>query len=285
MGGEDRFVTPDSVGEGRDRMGVKRILSGIVLIPILYIVVWLLPPDYFVLLVMFATGIGQYEFYRMAQARGIRPLVITGILLGILYIINFAQPLLPDMGISFIILFSLFVIMIVRLFAPRPVEGSLEDISSTFLGIFYVALLLGYQVALVSGIDGKRWLFFMYIVIWASDTGAYYIGSAFGRHKLYSKVSPKKSIEGLVGGLLLAVGAALLCRAWFLSSMGTGEAVALGIILSGAGVLGDLAESLFKRGAGVKDSGSLIPGHGGVLDRLDSVLFAAPVLFYYLLTR
>ena len=221
----------------------------------------------------------------MAQARGIRPLVITGILLGILYIINFAQPLLPDMGISFIILFSLFVIMIVRLFSPRPVEGSLEDISSTFLGIFYVALLLGYQVALVSGIDGKRWLFFMYIVIWASDTGAYYIGSALGKHKLYPKISPKKSIEGLVGGLLLAVGAALLYRAWFLSSMGTGEAVALGIILSGAGVLGDLAESLFKRGAGVKDSGSLIPGHGGVLDRLDSVLFAAPVLFYYLLMR
>jgi phosphatidate cytidylyltransferase len=98
-------------------------------------------------------------------------------------------------------------------------------------------------------------------------------------------VSPKKSIEGLIGALAASAGVALVCRAWFMPFIGTGEAVVLALVLAGAGTAGDLAESLFKRAAGVKDAGEIIPGHGGILDRMDSMLFAAPVLFYYLRMR
>jgi phosphatidate cytidylyltransferase len=175
--------------------------------------------------------------------------------------------------------------MLARLFSRRPVEGALEDIASTFLGVFYVALLFAFQVAIRTGLHGKQWLVFLYFVIWASDIGAYSIGIPFGKHRLYEKVSPKKSIEGFIGALAGAAGMALLCRVWFMPSVGMGEVVALGLVLAVVGTAGDLTESLFKRAAGVKDSGGIIPGHGGILDRMDSMLFAAPVLYYYLAMR
>jgi len=128
-------------------------------------------------------------------------------------------------------------------------------------------------------------LVFLYLVIWASDTGAFYIGTAFGRRRLYAKISPKKSIEGLAGGMLAASVIAMLCKVWLVPSAGFFEAAALGAFLAAFGTVGDLVESLIKRSAGVKDSGTLIPGHGGILDRMDSMLFAAPVLFYYLRMR
>jgi len=266
-------------------MGIKRVLSSIVLIPILYVIVWKLPPVYFTGLVAVAAGIGQYEFYRMAKSRGIRPLTALGIALGVLILtaIDFYQPLFRGgNGGAFLVAFCLLLITVVRLFSARPAEGAIEDISATLLGIFYVAMLFGFQVALRAGDHGRQWLIFMYLVIWASDTGAYYIGTSLGKHKLYPKISPKKSVEGLIGGMFAAAGAALLCRAWFLPAVGVWEAAVLGLVLAVAGTLGDFVESLFKRSVGVKDSGNLIPGHGGMLDRMDSMLFAAPVLYYYI---
>jgi phosphatidate cytidylyltransferase len=266
-------------------MGIKRVLASIVLIPILYVIVWELPPVYFTGLVVVAAVIGQYEFYRMARNRGIRPLTVIGIALGVLVsiAIDFYQPdLRGGRGGAFLVTLCVLLVTVVRLFSSRPVEGAIEDISVTFLGIFYVAMLFGFQMALRMGDHGRQWLLFMYLVIWASDTGAYYIGSSLGKHKLYPKISPKKSVEGLIGGMLAAAGVALLCRVWFLPFVGIQEAAVLGLVLAVTGTLGDLVESLFKRSAGVKDSGSLIPGHGGILDRMDSMLFAAPVLYYYL---
>ncbi len=266
-------------------MGIKRVLSSIVLIPVLYVIVWELPPAYFAGVVALAAGIGQYEFYRMAKGRGIRPLTVIGIVLGVLVsiAIDFYQPgFRGGRGSAFLMAFCVLLITVVRLFSSRPVEGAIEDISATLLGIFYVSMLFGFQIALRVGDHGRQWLMFMYLVIWASDIGAYYVGTSLGRHKLYAKISPKKSVEGLIGGMVAAAGAALLCRVWFLSSVGVREAAVLGLALAAAGTLGDLVESLFKRDAGVKDSGSLIPGHGGMLDRMDSMLFAAPVLYYYI---
>jgi phosphatidate cytidylyltransferase len=258
-------------------MGIKRVLTSIVLIPILYVIVWKLPPLYFTGLVAVAAGIGQYEFYRLAAGRGIKPLARVGIALGVLLVLIF-----PGMnGIVYMTL-CLFLIALTRLFLPRPTEGALEDIAATFLGIFYVAMLFGFQLAIYREVDGKRWLALLYLLIWSSDIGAYYIGTSLGKHKLYPKISPKKSVEGLIGGMLAAAGAALLCRAWFLPGIDVLEAAILGLVLAAVGTLGDLVESLFKRDAGVKDSGNLIPGHGGILDRMDSMLFAAPVLYYYL---
>lgn len=258
-------------------MGMKRILSSVLLTPILYLIVWKLPPVFFVGLAAVAAAIGQYEFYRMAQNKGIKPLAPLGIALGVLLVFIF-----PGMnGIVYMTL-TLLLITLTRLFSPRPVEGAIEDISVTFLGIYYVALLFAFQVAIRMGADGKYWLVFMYLVIWASDTGAYYAGTNLGKHKLYPKISPQKSVEGLIGAVLAAVAVAHLCRVWFLPVLTAKEATVLGFILVLAGTLGDFVESLLKRSAGVKDSGTIIPGHGGVLDRMDSMLFAAPVLFYYL---
>lgn len=263
----------------------KRVLSAVLFLPVFYLFVWKLPPVYFTVLVIAAAGIGQYEFYRMAQARGFRPMLVPGIALGALVLYNFYQPLYPRLGPFFFLTAALMLILIMRLFSRRPVEGALEDIAATFLGVCYVSLLFAFQIGVRMGVSGKQWLVFLYFIIWASDIGAYSIGIPFGKHRLYEKVSPKKSIEGLAGALAASAGMALLCRAWFMPAIGMGEAVAISLLLAGVGTIGDLVESLFKRAAGVKDSGTLIPGHGGILDRMDSMLFAAPVLYYYLRMR
>jgi phosphatidate cytidylyltransferase len=261
----------------------KRVITGLLFLPIFYLVAWKLPPVYFVALVLAAVAVGQFEFYRMAKARGSHPDSVLGIVLGALIVWEFYCPLLPELGYFFPVVLSAVLIMVARLFSPRPVEGAIEDAASTLLGGCYVAMLFAYQVGiLLSGEEGKHWLVFLYLIIWASDIGAYSIGIPFGKHRLYEKISPKKSIEGLLGALIAAVAMALLCRAWFMPPLGAGEAITIAIMLALVGTLGDLVESMFKRAAGVKDSGSIIPGHGGILDRMDSMLFAAPVLYYYL---
>jgi phosphatidate cytidylyltransferase len=262
----------------------KRVLSALLFLPVFYLVAWKLPPVYFTMLVLGAALVGQNEFYRMAQARGIKPDAVLGSMIGALVVLEAYRPLLSGMGTVYLA-GALLLIMIVRLFSRRPVEGALEDVSSTVLGVFYVALLFSFQVSIRTGMDGKEWLVFLYFVIWASDIGAYSIGIPFGKHRLYEKVSPKKSVEGLAGALIASAGVAFLCRAWFMPHIGIGETLGLALALAAVGTVGDLVESLFKRAAGVKDSGGLIPGHGGILDRMDSMLFAAPVLYYYLKMR
>ncbi|MCK9420035.1 MAG: phosphatidate cytidylyltransferase [Nitrospirae bacterium] len=267
-------------------MLLKRVISGLMFLPIFYLVAWMLPPVYFTALVMAAVAVGQYEFYRMAQARGSHPLIVLGIVLGALIVLGFHHPLLPVMGgSSFPVAVAMLLIMIARLFSSRPVDGAVEDVAATFLGVFYVAMLFAFQVAIRTGDDGKQWLVFLYFIIWASDIGAYSIGIPFGKHRLYEKISPKKSVEGLLGALVAASAMALLCRVWFMPPIGAGEAIVIALMLAAVGTIGDLTESLFKRSAGVKDSGDFIPGHGGILDRMDSMLFAAPVLYYYLRMR
>lgn len=260
----------------------KRLISGLLFLPLFYLVTWKLPPLYFTALVLVAAVLGQYEFYRMAKTRGASPNAVLGIVLGALVIID-SYHSFPGTDKYYPAAFLL-VVLTARLFAPRQVTGAIEDVSTTLLGIFYVAFMFSFQAA-VRMVDGKEWLVFLFFVIWASDIGAYSIGIPFGRHRLYEKVSPKKSIEGFVGALAAAAGMALLCRAWFMPAIGKAEAVGIALMLAVVGTIGDLAESLFKRAAGVKDSGHIIPGHGGILDRMDSMMFAAPVLYYYLRIR
>lgn len=147
-------------------------------------------------------------------------------------------------------------------------------------GLFYLPLLLGHLVLLRSLTDGQAWIFMTLFVIMTCDTFAYFVGSNFGRRKLYLAVSPNKSVEGAVGGLVGSVLAVLLASISFLPMIGLFDGILIGVLLGVVGQLGDLFESLLKRACGVKDSGNLIPGHGGILDRLDSLLFAFPVVFY-----
>jgi len=264
----------------------KRVISSLLFLPIFYLVTWRLSPVYFTALVLIAVAVGQNEFYRMARARGINPNAVLGSVIGALVVLESYHPLLPGMGKTYLAA-GLLLIMIVRMISPRPVDGAFEDIAATFTGIFYVAVLFSFQIAILTGTDGRRWIVFLYFVIWASDIGAYSIGIPFGEHRLHEKISPKKSIEGLIGALAASAGMALLCRVWFMPPVGLGdvETIVLGLLLAVVGTLGDLTESLFKRAVGVKDSGGIIPGHGGILDRMDSIMFAAPVLYYYLRMR
>jgi phosphatidate cytidylyltransferase len=265
-------------------MLTQRILSGLLFLPIFYLVTWRLQPVYFTALVLLAVAVGQHEFYRMAKARGITPDRVLGMILGALVVLESYRQV-PAGELRYGLAAILLAILISRLFSPRPVEGALEDISVTALGVFYVAFLFSFQVAVRMLADGKQWLVFLFFIIWAADIGAYSIGIPFGKHRLYVKVSPKKSVEGFLGALAAAAGMALICRFWFMPSIGVTEAVGIALALAAIGTAGDLVESLIKRAAGVKDSGSIIPGHGGILDRMDSMLFAAPVLYYYLKMR
>ncbi len=267
-------------------MNTTRIITSSVLIPVLLLVVWFLPPLYFAVLAVAAAAIGQHELYVMARQRGTSPLSVTGIALGAAVVLSMARPLHATVGGPLLwVGLSVLVVLSVRLFSSRPVEGAIEDAAVTLFGVCYVALLFGYQAALLAGAGGKRWLLFLYFVIWASDIGAYYIGTALGKHRLYEKISPKKSIEGLLGGVAASMIVELLCRFWIVESLDVIEAILLGVGLALAGTVGDLAESLIKRSVGVKDSGTIMPGHGGMLDRLDSLMFAAPALYYYLRMR
>ncbi len=152
-----------------------------------------------------------------------------------------------------------------------------------FVGVFF-----GYLVGLRmlgsrsgGGETGSDLVFLLFFVVWSSDMVAFYVGSYLGRWPLAPHVSPKKTVEGAIGGVVGALLASFVARAWFMHRLTVADCLALGIGLGVVGILGDLVESMLKRGAGVKDSASLVPGHGGVLDRVDSLLYAAPFLYYY----
>jgi phosphatidate cytidylyltransferase len=154
----------------------------------------------------------------------------------------------------------------------------------TFFGAFVIPWTLGHLM-LIRNIRplGMQYVFFLFIIIWMLDTGAMYFGHKFGRNPLASMVSPKKTLEGAVGGSATAIVTAIICKMIFMrSAMSFSEAAVLGLLISIVSQFSDLAESVIKRDVGVKDSANLLPGHGGMLDRFDSFLFTSPLLYYYL---
>ena len=272
-------------------MPFKRIMTAAVGIPIIYMIIQFLPPVYSLFLIMLFVSVGQFEFYRMFKNSGYYPQTAVGIFVGLLVVSGFYIGATSDSPISSIfspdvmVAFAFVVSLLFRLFSERDSNGAMVDTALTFTGVVYVAWLMAYVVLLrswsIGGIDGRDLIFFLFVVTWATDSGAYFVGSAFGRHKLYRKISPKKSVEGALGGLFFSVLFAVICKYWFYHELNLHDAVALGLILGTVGQIGDLAESMIKRSARIKDSGGIFPGHGGVLDRIDSVLLNAPALYYY----
>lgn len=169
------------------------------------------------------------------------------------------------------------------LFKPRPIDGALRRATGMALAVLYGACLIPYLSILREGRMGLGLALCALFCTWASDTGAYFAGRAFGKRRLYRLVSPNKTIEGAIGGLLAAICAAFLVRLIFPAALplSAGHVAGVAITASVSGAIGDLCESLFKRSAGVKDSSSIIPGHGGILDRFDAVMFAAPAVHLY----
>jgi phosphatidate cytidylyltransferase len=163
----------------------------------------------------------------------------------------------------------------------EPIEGAGLRMGWVVAGPFYLGALFGVIVRLFGEPHGGEWVVLVMIYAFGSDTMGYFIGRAFGRHKLYEAVSPKKTVEGSLGGLLGALFGGLLAHFWFLPTLSLAHAIVLSIAAAAAGQAGDLCESLIKRSVGVKDSGTLLPGHGGILDRVDALVFAAGVVFLY----
>ncbi len=190
--------------------------------------------------------------------------------------------LFPD-KVSLLFVLTLLVLLscLHFLFRIRDIRQSAGEAALYLMGFFYVPLLLGHLVLLRGVPHGIPWIFLLIVIVMAGDTGAYYVGSSFGRRKLYPIVSPNKSLEGALGGLAGSIAGALIAKFTFFPELTVPDAVATALLLGVMGQLGDLFESLLKRSFGVKDSGVIIPGHGGILDRLDSILFAAPAAYYY----
>jgi phosphatidate cytidylyltransferase len=149
------------------------------------------------------------------------------------------------------------------------------------LGIIYIPVFLSYVLLIRNGMNGSEWIFSILFIVFAGDTSAYYAGSYWGRYKLCPSVSPNKTIEGAVGGLAANLGMGAILKSFFLAESPWGLCILLFLVIGVAGQVGDLFESVIKRSANVKDSGGILPGHGGMLDRIDALLFAAPVTYFF----
>lgn len=167
--------------------------------------------------------------------------------------------------------------------ADLPKAG--EETTRLLLGLLYAPVLIAPLTYLHARPDGIALVFLTLAVTWLGDTGAYFAGRYFGKHKLFERVSPKKTVEGFFGGLALSVAGAVVVKLVGRPDLGWVELLLVAAVMDGAGVVGDLGESMLKRAWGVKDSGWIMPGHGGILDRIDSLLFSAPVLWLYLSLR
>jgi phosphatidate cytidylyltransferase len=260
------------------RFDPRRIYTILVLAPLLYAVIRYLPPFAFSGVVVLAGGLALFEFYRLCFSdRSHSWLIGVGLTGFALLILGTHQ---PDIIVP-ALLATLGGIMSVPLFSRAPLEQSLRNSAMTLFGVLYLGLTLS-TLSMTRLLPQGEWLiFFLLLVTWASDTGAYYVGTLFGRHRLAPTISPKKTVEGLVGGLIGAIIVAYTARWWFLPELSGLDCLILGTLLTITGLWGDLAESAMKRSVGMKDSGGILPGHGGMLDRLDSLLFTAPVFYYY----
>lgn len=271
---------------------VVRTLSGIVLAAVMLGAIAWSQWSFGALLLLLLLA-GMYEFYVLAEKQGNTPQKVVGLVAGVvLFILNFAF-VSDDIqvlgsasqayacGLAFLLLL-LPAMFICELYRRR--DNPASGIGTTMMGVCYVALPLSLMcyIPIVGSEVWNPWVMIFYIfIIWANDVFAYLIGMSIGRHRLCERLSPKKSWEGFFGGIAGAV--AMGVAASYVLDTAVWVWVGLAIVAAATGVLGDLVESMFKRAAGVKDSGNLIPGHGGVLDRFDAMLLSAPFVFVYML--
>lgn len=265
---------------------IVRLITAAVVVPILLLLIWLPQRPWqwgFSLFISALCGVGLFEYYAILRARAISPETIGGIIAGVAVVFSghFGDPIITNL-----VLYG-GCLMVAALHIVRGMH-SVAGLTSTVFGVFYVGWFASH-VILLRGVPviGRGAVTMLVLAVSLSDTGAYFFGSAFGKHKLAPKVSPGKTWEGAIAGLLTAVaGGIALCAVqhhWQVASLPEWDMwkyAETAAILSIVSQIGDLTESVLKRDAGVKDSGAFFPGHGGVLDRADGLLFAAPVLYY-----
>jgi phosphatidate cytidylyltransferase len=261
---------------------MKRVLTAVVALPILLYATWSSQPYLFFAIAALAILAAVHEFFFIADKAGAHPFKPVGYAAAAAALVAAAFRR-PDLH-GAILAATTVVVMIWTLARVEDKSRILVSAGATLLAVLYVAVLGSYLVAIraipTPGMPGKLLTLF-FAIIMMSDTGAYYTGRSLGRHKLAPRVSPGKTVEGSVGGLVASTLAAVASKYIFFPELPLPDAVALGAGMGVLGQVGDLCESLLKRGSDVKDAASILPGHGGFLDRLDSMLLNAPVLYYY----
>lgn len=256
-------------------MHLKRLIVAAILLPLIYLYIMYLPSGYFFALLVLVSVLALSEFCSMYRVSGVLRYLclLSGVL--ILCAAYFSKEYLTD-----IVFVSVMAALCLRLLVKRDPYSSLRDIAPPMVGLLYIPGLVTFQTQIRQ--IGPEWIIFLYASVWASDSMAYYIGKGIGKRKLYREVSPNKTVAGAAGSLLGGAIGALLMAATVVPHLTVSNAVIIGIVIGIISVIGDLVESMFKRDAGVKDSGIMIPGHGGVLDKIDGALFAGPVLYWIL---
>jgi phosphatidate cytidylyltransferase len=262
-------------------MKYTRELTAAVLSPIaIYIIGWSHAYVFDATIALIAAG-ALYELLALGIKKGYSVPIALCIVVMLFIVAAFVlEPISVEMGVFL----TLLVLPASYVFSGGAMEEALPSSAIAIMGTLYVGMLGGSLIRLRSDFPGKtgpKLVFFLVLVVWLGDAGAYYIGKQFGKHPLARLISPKKTIEGLAGGIAMSVLTAVVIHFTFFQTFPLVHAVIAGIILSVAGVIGDLAESMWKRSAAVKDSGTLFPGHGGFLDRFDSVFYTAPILYVY----
>ena len=258
----------------------KRVLTAAVLIPILVASAYCPRPDGVWTLVFLFTLAGLDEFFRMTLPDASRREHLFAVGAGGV----FAATLFwcPDREAPLLLLAgTVMIALAARLTSGRELREAAGRTGITLLGILYVGLLLTPLALLRLLPSGNGWVALALGMTFLNDTAAYFAGRFLGRHKLHPRISPGKTVEGAIGGVLGAVAAAAIVKVFFLPQIGWGGCFVLGVPAGALGQVGDLCESMIKRGAGIKDSGHVLPGHGGVLDRIDGLLFVVPYVYVY----
>jgi phosphatidate cytidylyltransferase len=268
---------------------MKRILTALVALPILLYTVWSQNPYFFVGLATIAALLALGEFYHLAAKIGSRAHIVPSYGAALLVMACFVTDM--PAGIVAVMAALAIVSLSIELATAKELNKTLGGVAATLMGLIYVVLLAGYLVGVRMIPDSftatpvphlaAKLLTMFFAMVMLTDTGAYYTGRSLGRHKLAPRISPGKTIEGAVGGFIAAMLTGPLCRYTFFPEIPLLQAMLLGAAIGLVGQVGDLAESMLKRGANIKDSSNLLPGHGGMLDRVDSLLFCAPLLYYY----
>lgn len=261
---------------------LKRLVTGIILAVVVSAGVIFLPIPYLKIVLILVVLVSSYECAHMVMPRGAGPACLPAILLsgGLASLIQFGP---RDFGVT---AWALPVCVIVScgffLIRRLPLESALPQISGTLFTVLYVGLLLSFLGLIREFSHGWQWLLMVLAVTFSADTGAFFAGKFFGRIKLAPLISPGKTVEGVLGGLVLALGVTFFFKAFIFKEMTVEDGLWIGGIAGLVGPVGDLSESLLKRSVGVKDSSNLLPGHGGFLDRVDALLFTAPAVYWYL---
>ncbi len=258
---------------------MKREVVAVLSLPVLYFYIMKLPPVYFFFLLLIIVLIALMEFYSMYKVEKV--FTFSAVFFSTFFLYAVYSGIRE---ILLLIIIPVLVIISIRLLqSKKGPQKALYDLAPVLVGFLYIPIVL--SLLLYIRQYGPEWIIYTGATVWCSDSFAYYIGKNFGKKKLYPSVSPKKTVEGSFGSLAGGIISSVLLSLLFIKDLNISEAVILGTLIGVIAIVGDLTESLFKRDSGVKDSSSLIPGHGGILDKLDGIIFATPVVYIFLVIQ